>query len=221
MWWKDRYGMKKTAVIILALALVLLAGCGTGESAPDSSAASSGSALVSADVGNASSGAASGSGPNVTEPVGEQPDAAIGQSMAAPAPTGYYFEAAGVAIEMGAPVAPVIEALYEPLNYFEAPSCAFDGVDRIYYYRGFELYTYPVDEVDFVSSVNLTDDSVTTPEGVYLGMTFDQMTGVYGENYSQSFGQYTYAQGDSCLSFLIEDGVIAVIAYNYANLPEG
>ena len=122
---------------------------------------------------------------------------------------------------MGAPVSPVIEALYEPLNYFEAPSCAFDGVDRIYYYRGFELYTYPVGETDFISSVNLTDDSVTTPEGVYLGMTFDQMTSVYGENYSQNFGQYTYTQDDSSLSFLIEDGVIVVITYNYTNLPEG
>ena len=153
---------------------------------------------------------------------GAAPDgAAAGLNPESAQTSGYCFEADGVTIEMGAPAAPVVEALYEPLNYFEAPSCAFEGIDRIYYYRGFELYTFPVGDVDFISSINLTDDSVKTPEGVYLGMGLDKIVSAYGEGYTQSFGQYSYSLDDSSLSFLIEGDVVTAITYNYTNLPEG
>ena len=43
------------------------------------------------------------------------------------------------------------------MSYFEAPSCAFDGIDKTYTYAGFELLTYPKDDKDYVSSVVLKD----------------------------------------------------------------
>ena len=41
---------------------------------------------------------------------------------------------------MNTDVAPVIEALGEPLHYFESESCAFKGLNK-YTYGGFEIST--------------------------------------------------------------------------------
>ena len=209
------------------LLAALLVGCVAGGDQPDGGSPNVGSGSVaatasdgaSAGAGDASSGQAGSAG--AADPGGSQAGAAAGQNPAPAQTSGYCFKANGVVIQMGAPAAPVVDALYEPLNYFEAPSCAFDGVDRIYYYRGFELYTYPVDDVDFISSINLTDDSVETPEGVYLGLGLDEVIGAYGDGYEQNFGQYSYPLDDSSLSFLIEDGAITAITYHYTNMPEG
>ena len=187
--------MRKTAVLISLIAAgTILIGCGSG---------------------NPSSGADSG------EPVssGSSPIDAGGQDAATEQPLSFSFQARNITIEMGGSASPVIGALGEPLSYFEAPSCAFDGIDKIYYFSGFELYTYPVGGDDFILSVNLTDDSVTTKEGVYLGMSYDDMLGAYGNDYVQNQGQYVYTRSDSTLSFLIEHGEIVVIIYNYTNAP--
>ena len=146
----------------------------------------------------------------------EPPPAQPAETPEAPElPVGFVFLVNGVTIRMGAPVIPVVQALGEPIDRFEAPSCAFDGIDRIYFYRGFELFTYPAGDEDFVLSVSLTDDSVTTTAGVYLGMTYEDMTAAHGDNYTQNLGQYTYTEGDSSLSFIIEDGGITAIIYNF------
>ena len=36
---------------------------------------------------------------------------------------------------------PVIEALGEPLEYIESPSCVFEGMDKTYKYNGFVIDT--------------------------------------------------------------------------------
>ena len=45
-------------------------------------------------------------------------------------PKGYVFEYNGVKIGMDMEAAPIIAALGEPSSYFEAPSCAFEGLDK-------------------------------------------------------------------------------------------
>lgn len=131
---------------------------------------------------------------------------------------GYTFEAKGVAIRMGQPADQYVTALGDPTDKFEAPSCAFEGIDRIYYYSGFELYTFPKDGVDYVLSVSLTDDSVTTDKGIYLGCTLDDVTAAYTTNYTQNAEEYTYLLGDTKLSFILENGVVASITYRFAEV---
>ena len=109
----------------------------------------------------------------------------------------------------------VIEALGKPVSYFEAPSCVFKGLDKIYTYSGIELYTYPINGIDYLSSVILTDDSVSTGRGVRLGMKQDDVISAYGDAYVQEFGLISYTMGKYSLSFLIENGLIAAITYNF------
>ena len=152
--------------------------------------------------GNNPSGSVSGSVSSVSS--GSQ--AAQGET--------YYFENKGVKIALKAPTAPILAALGEPLNYFEAPSCAFEGMDKIYTYAGFEIHTYTQDKVDYVFSVLFTDDSVKTREGIALAATLEDVTAKYGKDYVESDGQYTYSAGDCQLSFLLEDGGVVSIEYS-------
>ena len=216
---------KQLLILIAALAgvflVTLLAGCGSGSSpqgaddAPQTTSGQQSGAGRTDGAGLPSTGAAA--------PTPESTESGSGsgyQDNAAAQPAGFLFAVKGLTIQMGEAAAPVVGALGEPVNYFEAPSCAFDGIDRIYCYSGFELFTYPVDGEDFISSINLTDDSVATREGVYLGMSLRNMIDAYGEEYEQDFGQYTYTLDDSTLSFLIEDDTIVVITYKYKDYLE-
>jgi len=195
--------MRKTSIIAITIILLLAAslpiGCGTPARTPD---------LPPPET--------PGDGLPAGVPASVGGD---GEDAVTDTPSSFLFKAGGVAISMGEPAAPVVDALGEPQSCFEAPSCAFDGIDRIYYYSGFELYTYPVNGEDFVLSVNLTDDSVTTFEGIYLGMSYDNMLAAYGDDYAQSGEQYTYTRGDSTLSFLIDGDAIVVITYDFTNTP--
>ena len=53
----------------------------------------------------------------------------------------------GVEIMMHAEAAPILAALGEPVSYTESASCAFTGLDKTYYYGGFYLETYPLNDV--------------------------------------------------------------------------
>ena len=82
---------------------------------------------------------------------------------------GFCFVYNGAEITLHAPAEPIVEALGEPKKYTESPSCAFDGLDKTYFYGSFYMDTYPVDGNDFVYGWWFADDSVATQEGIYIG----------------------------------------------------
>lgn len=126
---------------------------------------------------------------------------------------GFKFKYNGVTVPMNVDAEPVINNLGESMDYFEAASCAFQGLDKIFYYSGFELSTYPQGEKDFISAVNLLDDTVATEEGIYLGSSMDDVIDAYGEDYSNENDFYTYTKDDSQLTFVIENDVVTAITY--------
>ena len=132
---------------------------------------------------------------------------------------GYEFVGNGVTIPMNVEAEPIIKALGDSQSYFEAASCAFQGLDKMYTYAGFEVDTYPNDGVDYISSVDIKDDTVSTLEGISIGSTFDEVKAAYGEDYTESSGAYTYIKGDSRLTFIIKDDAVDAITY-LANVEE-
>lgn len=128
-------------------------------------------------------------------------------------PSGYAFEHNGVKIYMNTDVAPVVDALGEPMHYFEAESCAFKGLDKTYTYAGFEITTYPLDGKDYISSLYFMDDTVSTPEGISIGSTVDEMIAAYGDNYTEATGTYTYVKDESKLQFIVMNDEIISITY--------
>jgi len=128
----------------------------------------------------------------------------------------FYFAPKGVQLVMGADPAAVLPALGEPLKTFPSPSCAINAVDTNYRYPGYVLtVTDPDKGGDYITSVQLSDDTYATAEGVYIGSGFDEVTAAYGTDYKEDNGFYTYTRGRSTLQFKITDGAVTQIVYDY------
>lgn len=131
--------------------------------------------------------------------------------------SGYMFKTDGISgsilLTADMEAAPVINALGEPENYFEAPSCAFMGVDKIYTYSHFEIDTYPDGGTDKISMILFLDDLVATPEGICIGMTIDDVKRVYGNGYEEINGACVYKKNNTKLTFLVKNGEISSIEY--------
>ena len=165
--------MKKLTALLMAASLLILAGCGNDEKVMDGS-------------GQNSEAGASGS---------------AGSAGTVQGGKGYVFTYKGTTIQVDADAAPIVEALGEPASYYEAASCAFEGLDKIYSYSGFELNTYPSGEKDLVSAVVFRDDSVSTAEGVCIGDTLDC---------TEEDGMLVYEKDGMKLCFILKEDVAAI-----------
>jgi len=126
---------------------------------------------------------------------------------------GFYFVFHGVAIHMDQDMAYLLPQLREPLGVFEAPSCAFDGIDRIFGFPGMQVHTYPDDDLDRVHTISILDDSVSTPSGIFLGSGWNEVVAAYGDDYEQEIGMFTFTQGQTTLSFFVENDIVIGITF--------
>lgn len=181
--------MKK--VIILLMAMLLLVGCGKEET-PDK-----------VEDKNATQQDTTKNETNNTDK----------SEATNPTKEGFAFAYNGVTVPMNVEASPIVEKLGDPMEYFEAASCAFQGLDKIFYYSGFEISTYPNDGVDYISAVDIVDDSVSTPEGITIGSSLADIKAAYGENYTEESGLYTYVKGETKLTILVENDAAAAITY--------
>lgn len=135
---------------------------------------------------------------------------------AAPSTTGYVFKASGVEISVDADMAPIAEALGEPDSIFEEPSCAAEGIAKLYTYPGYEINTYPDGDNDLVGTIVLKDDTVATLEGIDLSMTKADVIDVYGDGYAELEGQIVYEKDGMKLHFILDGDNLASIEYSSA-----
>lgn len=120
-------------------------------------------------------------------------------------PKGYLFKSGDLTISVDQDMSEVLAGLGEPDTYFEAPSCAFNGLDKIYTYSHFIIYTYPNGDKDYVSSVVLMDDFAETPEGICIGSSLSDVVKAYGTEYTETKGAYTYVKEGMNLLFLYDE----------------
>lgn len=191
--------MKKLTVMLMAAGLLLITGCGNDEKVIEGN----GSSVVE--------------GSQETQEDGEADQESQPQEDVSG--KGYIFNHKGTAVEIDAKAAPVLEALGEPASYFEAPSCAFEGIDKTYTYSGFELDTYPQGEEDHISAVVFKDDSVSTAEGICIGDTREKLEEVYGSG-SEEGGMLVYAKDGMKLCFILQGDEVASIEYRSTVLEE-
>lgn len=188
--------MKKLILFALSACLMLsMAACG-GNGGTETTAAPD----VSTPVETAPAG-------SETTPAGtEAPETT-------PTEEGFTFHYNGTEITMHAPAAPIVEALGEPKQYTESASCAFEGLDKTYYYGSFYLDTYPMGEEDFVYGWWFADDTLTTEEGIYIGAAQAQVEAAYGADTFNGSNAYIIKKGDTMLTIILEDGVVSSIQY--------
>lgn len=193
--------MKKRTIGIILTAALLLAGCGGGTK------------VIEGAVKTKGDGEAKEAAQTQDK---ESAEAAKEESSY----KGYVFRHGDVVVEIDAEAAPILEKLGEPNSYFEAPSCAFEGIDKMYTYGSFELDTYPTEDKDFVSAVIFKDDSITTPEGIGIGDSRAKLTEAYGGEGSAEMGMIVYRKDDMKLCFILKDDAVTSIEYKSTVLDE-
>jgi len=134
-----------------------------------------------------------------------------------PEPT-FAFKYGDVLIEMDQDINYVLEKLGEPMGIFEAESCAFDGIDRIFGYPGMQIHTYPKGDSDFIHTISFRDDSdlmFTTEGSIRLNSDIQKVIDAYGDDYEFDTGLYRYRRGKTTLEFLTEDDKVTGITYGF------
>lgn len=129
---------------------------------------------------------------------------------------GYVFTANGVDMAADMDAAPIVEALGEPEEYFEAPSCAGEGIGKLYTYADFEVQTYPVDGKDLVLYVLLKTDNVATAEGIDLSKSRDDIISTYGDPTKDNGDSLIYEKDGMKLIFFMDGDSITNIEYDSA-----
>jgi len=130
-----------------------------------------------------------------------------------PEPTEFIFLLNSVPIHMDQDMEELLPQLGEPLGIFEAPSCAFDGIDRIFGFPGVDILTYPIGDRDLIHTINFRDDSVTTTKGIYLGSSWADVLEAYGSDYSQDVNMFQFTRGQTTLSFFLDGDMVIGIIY--------
>lgn len=206
---KEIFTMKKITALLLALLMVIsLAACGSKDDEQQPGTDNQNTPVTD----NKEDAQIPADAPSSSDP----------QVPSGPAPTPkadskYVLTYQGCPLPANADFAPLLAYLGEPANYFEAESCAFEGLDKTYTYDAVEIITYPDDDVDRISSVRILTDAISTPEGVTIGSTPEEVAAAYGDGSNASGQLYSYEDGDCLLSILFKDGKAISVEYTALN----
>jgi hypothetical protein len=127
----------------------------------------------------------------------------------------YVFSANAVEIKVGGEANAVVSALGESQNLVETPSCGGGAEpDREYTYAGFKFNTVNENGKNVIVKIVFTDDSVSTPEGISIGSSRDEVIAAYGENFTENATDtLIYTDGATKLMIGFTDGSVSAIHY--------
>lgn len=124
-----------------------------------------------------------------------------------------YFEANGVRFGIYDETEAVLSALPAYRSTFTGQSCAFETEDVSYFFSGFEITTNVIDGVSRVTAIRLDDDTVKTPQGLYIGMPEEDAISALPALYE---ADWNLVDGTALLSVTIVDGAVYGITYTPA-----
>ena len=88
----------------------------------------------------------------------------------------------------------IIAGIGDPNGTFEAASCAYQGNDYFYYYSGF-------------------DDTVSTPQGITIGMAAIDFTASSLSFTDEGNGKFTHQEGSCIMQVIIKNDKVSAIEY--------
>lgn len=134
---------------------------------------------------------------------------------------GYVFRYGSELFGIDEPASAIVATLGEPMSYYEAASCAFEGLDKIYTYANLVVETYPGEnDIDLTSCISLRDDTLTTMEGAMIGDSKEKIHDIYGDPTQDETTKWTYEKDGMRLVFIFRDDKTALIEYRTMALDE-
>ena len=133
----------------------------------------------------------------------------------------YTITIKGVKLAVGQTMDDVSSVYGTPVAFDESASCGgIPGTDRVYQYPGFTIKTTPAaGGKNVICLINLTDDTYTTDEGLYIGSTVAAVKTALGEPtvYSPDAENPTlivYETASMKLQFGVRDNFVTNIRYS-------
>lgn len=129
----------------------------------------------------------------------------------------YAFSHNGCEIVVNSDVAPILASLGSPLRSDALGTCGLRGdMDKIFDYSDFTIYTAQIDGKDYIDSLVLKSDLVSTKEGVSIGDQDAKITEKYGEPTERNDNVLTYDGSHMKLEFHLDEGkAVKSIVYRY------
>ena len=128
--------------------------------------------------------------------------------------TPYSFAVGSAIVEIDGEAEAILQEIGPWSTYDESPSCAFEGLDKTYYFGSFYLQTYPQGDKDYVFGFWFADDSVSTNENIYIGAPQAQVEAAYGADSYNGTNAYILTKGETKLTVILTDGVVSSIQYD-------
>ncbi|MBO4769912.1 MAG: hypothetical protein J5563_03935 [Clostridia bacterium] len=122
----------------------------------------------------------------------------------------WFFVLEGVRIDL---LKALPDNMPEPERIYEIPSCASQGMDKVYDYGSLQITTYNDKGTEIPYNIEFFDENAATFEGISIGKTYDQMVEVYGSDFKKAVW-YDYVKGEVTLSFMVNDGMITGVVYS-------
>ena len=128
---------------------------------------------------------------------------------------GFVFKAGGTEIAIGEKEEPTLAALGTPVSETSSASCGgFEGKDYVYTYKGFRVSTTPAADGQIICKIELTDDSVKTPEGLCIGMSREDAESAMKGHTAEKVGDnLVYTAGNTKLQVVFREDSISGILY--------
>lgn len=127
----------------------------------------------------------------------------------------YYYQYENQKVFIGQRIEEAVAVLGEDYEYFEAPSCAAQGMDMFYYYQNLTVKANQIEQEKVVTEISFKNDTVATPEGIRISSSYADVIGKYGSEYTTNGTAIEYERGNIILMFDMKDGKVAAIVYQY------
>ncbi len=180
---------KKLVMTVLCTCLFSLAGCGSNVTEATSTAVETAEGAVTL----SNEGEETTDAGDVEAVEGE--DTTTEGAVETTTDGGYIFIYNGSEIAVGMLMSDIKAMIGDENAVMEAQSCAFDGLSRQYTYGSVEFVTYEDGDKEICCAIYLNDDMVNTAEGLRLNMTKQEMEDIYGTQYKEDGGIFTYEKG--------------------------
>lgn len=120
----------------------------------------------------------------------------------------------GVTVAIGGDAEDTVDALGKWSTMNSSDSCGgISGKDYIYAYSGYRVSTTPSTKGQIVCKIELTDDSVATPEGVRVGMSVEEAKSAMGGSPETVGENLVYTSKGTKLQIICSGGDVVGIVY--------
>lgn len=133
----------------------------------------------------------------------------------------------GAEFPLDSDAAPLLKAFGDDYEVTTAPSCVYEGEDKLFEYADISIFTYPTDGKDLIDEIYTVGGEYETNKGIKIGSSMQEVTEQYGQGELNS-GDIIYTLSGSKddmsspkLTFELTDNIVSGISfYAASNIEE-